>query len=111
MDAGVRHSILEKISMVSMDHACLKKKRKAAQVQVEDFAQVALEYLQTPHQQDDISGNNTGCSYFKQRERPILLLSNNPWIGVVVRKVNHPAKLYRHCNVDSRVRFDIFQSH
>ena len=75
-----------------------------------DFAQVVLEYFQTSHQQDDISENTTSCSYFRQRERPILLPSNNPWIGEVVRKVNHPAQLYRYCDMDSGVRFDIFKA-
>ena len=81
-----------------MDHTCLKK-TKAAQHRMISDIKVAVEYFQTPHQRDYISGNTS-------------------WIGDVVRKVNHPARyiyihiyICRYCGVDSRVRFDIFQSH
>ena len=99
----------ETVLMDWIDHACLKK-MKAAQHRAISLKLHWLQYFQTSHQQDDISGSTTSCSYSKKKERPILPLSNNPWIGDILRKVNHSAQLCRYCGVDSHVHFNIFQS-
>ena len=85
-DAAVRHSTLNGAD--GLDGLYLFKENEGCSAQ-SDFA---MEYFQTLHQRDDISGNM-------------------PWISDVVRKGNHTAQLCRYCGGDSHVRFDIFQSY
>ena len=83
------NSTLEKKRYI--DESCLFKENKGCSAQ-SDFAQVALEYFQTPHQQDDISGKYYMLRLLQAKRKANLAFSPTI-LGLVTVTVSLPEEI------------------